>query len=144
MKAAVFLFALLSFAPAWCQQQKIVIPLTAGDLKQLCKSYDLVVLEIDLKKAVAWQELNAASSCLNYIIGVLGTIAAMDVGLFPQLRYELADSHKPIPYKEYVAPFMKCIAGHPEYEKEPAASVVALSLMEAKILIPKHWEEKKP
>jgi hypothetical protein len=62
---AVSLFAWTSYA----QHARVIFPKTAGDLKQLCKSYDLVSDEIELHKNVNWTEVNAASSCLNYIMG---------------------------------------------------------------------------
>jgi hypothetical protein len=144
MKALATLFICLAFGSScFAQKDPIVFPLTAGQLQQLCKSYDLVQLEVDLKKNVGSEEVRAASSCLNFIMGVLSTIGSLDVGLFPELKYEIGDSSKQMPYKAFVDPFMKYIAAHPENEKEPAAAMVALSLMVGGILVPKHWEQRK-
>jgi hypothetical protein len=139
MKTAI-MFALCLFSWAlYAQEPKVIFPKTAGELKHLCRSYDLVVLEIELHKHVDWQEVNAASSCLNYIMGVLSTIGALDAGYFPQMKYEVSDNREPVPFKQYVGFFMKHIAAKPEEEKESAAAIVAISMMEAKILVPKNW-----
>src|SRR5258708_28888243 len=138
------LLAMLSFTPACFSQARptIIFPINAGQLKQLCKSYELVQLEVELKKTVSSPEIRDASACLNFIMGVLSTIGAMDVGYFPQLKYEIANSNKPLPYRDFVSSFMKHITAHPENEKESAAAVVTLSLMEGKILIPQHLVAK--
>lgn len=143
MKTAILLALCLFSSACYAQGPQVIFPKTAGELRHLCKSYDLVVLEIELHKHVDWQEVNAASSCLNYIMGVLSTIGALDVGYFPQLKYEVSSSQEAMPYKAYVGSFMKHIAAKPEEEKEPAAAIVAIAMMEAKILVPKNWATGK-
>ncbi len=117
--------------------------MTAGDLKQLCKSFELVLLEDELKKNTQWTEVLRGYSCINFIVGVVETIGNMDVGYFPEVKLELPASKKPFPFNDCVKPFMAYIAAHPEQEKEGAAATLVLSLMEAKILIPAHWVLQK-
>jgi hypothetical protein len=118
-----------------------VSPTTAAELKQLCKSYQLVKLEVELNKKMESNEVIRATGCLNYINGVMSTVIGMDVGYFPDLRVEWADMHKKISYAEMVKPFMDYISAHPESEKEPAAGTVVLSLLKAGLVVPKHWDE---
>jgi hypothetical protein len=59
------------------------------------------------------------------------------------LKYEVSAIQEAIPYKHYVGFFMKHIDAKPEEEKEPAAAIVAIAMMEAKILLPKNWATGK-
>jgi Rap1a immunity proteins len=123
-------------------QNKEVSPTTAAELKQLCKSYQLIQLDIELNKRMGSDEVTRAAGCVNYINGVISTVLVMDVGYFPGLRVEWADLNKKISYAEMVKTFMDFINAHPETEKDSAAGTVVVSLMHAHLVIPKHWEEK--
>lgn len=76
-------------------------------------------------------------------MGVFHAVVSLDVGYYPDVKFELADPQKKLPFKDMVAAVMKYIDEHPELLKEPPAPVIVAGLMEARIIIPKHWEEKK-
>jgi len=144
MKVASLLAAVLLISSAsWAQQSKIVTPETTADLRQLCKSFQLVALESDLNKDMSWTEVYAGASCLNFVMGVIQTVGALDVGYFPELKFELADSRNKLPFRDVVSAITKYIDAHPEHLKEPPAPVILIALMEAKIMLPKHWEQNK-
>jgi hypothetical protein len=144
MKAIVLSFVLLLSCTCSAQNLKMPgqMPITAGDLKEFCKSFQLMSLELEKQKQVDWKELNESSICVGFIMGVISTVGATDVGYFPQFKYVIADAGSPtVAYKTLVESFMKHLSTHPEHEKESAASVVLLALMEDKMLIPQKWEQ---
>src|ERR1700686_3656498 len=77
MKVFIVLMGLCLAVPSPAQASKpnaaeeMISPNTAGELKQLCKSYQLVSLEAELKKPMGSNEVIHAAACLNFISGVM-------------------------------------------------------------------------
>jgi len=139
MKAATLLAVLCLCSPCWAQQPKIVVPLTAADLKQICKPFELVVLQSDLKKDISAEDVRLAYSCINFVMAIVQTIITMDVGYYPEMKLELADSKKNLVFRDIVPKVTKYIDSNPE--TKGAIGAVVGSLIEAKILVPKHWDQ---
>ncbi len=121
-------------------KNQVLSPSTAGELKQLCKSYQLIDLGVELNKPMP-DELAPAAACLNFINGVVQTAISFDVGYFPKMRLEIADVHKKLVFREMVKSFTDYISTHAEMEREPPASVVMSAFTHAKLFVPKHWDD---
>ena len=136
-------FLLVGSQRCFGQANKIITPLTAEDLRQLCKSYEYVVLSVELdKKNMSSTDIAMAASCLNFIVGVSSTVAAMDVGYYPELKLALADSEKSTAFPKLVKIVVTYIDATPDAKKESAAGIVIAALLKAGILVPKHWTDK--
>ncbi len=143
MKKVLLAFVALIALQSYGQTPKnVVIPTNAGELKRLCKSYQLIALQVELHKEMAHGDVVSASGCLNFIVGALSTILVMDVGYFPEMKLQVAKEKEAMPFQKMVKPFMDYIASHPAEEKDPAVTVLVLALIDEKILAPKHWTEK--
>jgi hypothetical protein len=134
---------LVSSQKCHSQTNKIITPLTAEDLRQVCKSYQYVVLAVELDKNMSSTDVAMAASCLNFIVGVASTVVAMDVGYYPELKLALAESGaKATAFPKMVKIVVDYIDSTPDIKKESAAGAVVAALLKAGILVPKHWTDK--
>jgi len=140
----VVLTLLLISHPGFGQAKAIVTPTTAADLRQLCKSFEYVALSVDLgKKDLSMADLVSAQSCINFIVGVVQTVASMDVGYYPDVKISQAKTKTDsVTFRNMVKAYMNYLDGHSELEQNGAVAVVVASFLQAGLFVPKHWADK--